>query len=125
VVIADGAGGDKQHWLRGDTASTTGKAKLDARGEVVRGQAGDRPLRVHAGTSCAGDRAAELAAAKVTWLASRRTRGVARVLGDPTLAPAARVAFDGAPVATSAPLRVRRLRHLVDPTDGFITEMVF
>jgi hypothetical protein len=124
---ADAQGSDKAHWLMTDLESVSGKAALGESGAVTAGQEGERPLLVVEGAVRSGEAARVLAEARMAAVASRAVRGFLEVLGTPGVTPGDSVLLEDLPGEdTAAPaLRVRRVRHRLDPHHGFLTRMDF
>lgn len=131
VVWGEGAasakGAGKEHWLISDLSSVSGKAAAGERGTVMAGQEGDRPLQVVDGAVRSGEAAQEVARGRAAAIASRAVRGFLVVLGDPTIAPGDTVAIESLPAERPAPagpsMRVRRVRHTLEASGGFVTRV--
>lgn len=125
AASAQGAG--KEHWLVKDLSSVNGKAAIGAGGSVSAGQEGERPLQVVDGAVRTGEAARNLAQARMTAVAARAVRGFLEVLGTPGVVPGDTVKVEGLSGGTpggSSP-RVRRVRHRLDASVGFVTRMDF
>lgn len=136
VVWGEGAassmGAEKDHWLASDLASMSGKASIDIDFTVQSGSEGHSSRIVKDGAVRAGADAADQASARMTAIASRAIRGHAVVLGSPGVNPGDLVGFEDVPdrhptkaVVDGKVLRVRRVRHILDPRRGFLTRLEF
>jgi hypothetical protein len=123
-------GAEKGHWLVADLSSVSGKAALGSKGTVQAGSAGSLPREVRDGAMRTGDDAATQAQARMKALASRPVRGFIEVLGAPAVMPGDTVQLNDIPqghpveaLASGKVLRVRGVRHTLNPRAGFVTRM--
>ena len=134
VVFGEGAaserGSERAHWLSDDLASVTGEASLGPRGEL-RDRRGEHPRSLIDGALRSGEVVQAVARAQAAALAARRVRGSLVLLGTPTLGPGDLLdvtALEGQHPGLTAlrdgsSLRVRGVRHQLDPRRGFTTEV--
>lgn len=137
VVWGEGAAGsqgaDKYYWLAGELSGARGQAALTQSGSITTGTSGKAPATLCSGALRCSDAAEEVARARVKSVAGRGFEGHCSVSGAPSVKPGDRVKIDGLPAHHSAAdifqsnrsLRVRRVRHLMQMTAGFMTRLDF
>ena len=136
-IVGEGAaanqGADKFYWLVKDLAGVSGKAAIDAQGNVSAGSSGQRPRRLTLGAVRTGEAAQQIAEAMLQALAARWLRGRLEVFGAPKVQPGDRVKIDGIPALHGAAallqgshaLRVRGVGHFLSRNRGYVTRMDF
>lgn len=130
---ASSAGADKAHWLCTDLSGVSGKAALDASGQVVAGKLGKQPIRIRDGAFRSGGAAQDAATARMAAIAAGWIRGRMEVFGTPAITPGDLVELKKLPTTHAAfkllagghKLRVRTVYHVLDRERGFVTRLEF
>ncbi len=130
---ASAKGADKAHWLSTDLSGVSGKASVNAQGQVQSGTLGRRPLRLIEGALRSGEAAEAVAKAWATRIASLWVRGSVDVYCSPAVQPGEHVKITDLPashpastlLAQGRTLRVRQVCHRLDRQRGAITTLGF
>lgn len=130
---ASSKGADKFYWLATDISGVASKAMLSEDYQLQSGQSGKRPLQINCGEVRSGEAAQQVADAQIAALAARRVKGYLKVFAIPGIEPGDHVNITGLPAGhaaaealkTDSVLRVRRVLHQLDRSQGMVTRMDF
>lgn len=127
-------GADKAHWLATDLGGVNAQAATAPAGAITPGNAGDHPRVTANGAIRTFDDAQVAASGQAQAIAARPVRGFLKLFGAPGVRVGDLVSISGmdreqwgalADLTLTQPLRVRRVKHVLNQQVGFVSRLEF